>query len=551
MLDKLAKLVEGTSQKSSRNELHPNVSQKTLKSKVVPKLYPDSYLFERWGDGLTEKEQKEAENLFQIYGYNAFLSNQLPLDRKLEDMRDHRCLERNYSKDLPNISVVLIYINEALSVIKRAIRSIIIHTPKHLLKEIILVDDYSSHYDLREPLQHYIDQIHKETPGLVKKVRHKQQMGLSQSRITGWEHATADVVAILDAHIEATRGWVEPLLARIKADRTVVVSPVFDKVSFDDLQVNRYGAFSHGFDWQLWCMYEPFNSDWMKMMDESQPGKSPSLMGIFAADRNFLREIGGLDGGMTVYGGENVELGIHVWLCGGSVEVVPCSRIAHIERAHKPYAPNLIPFMKRNALRAADIWLDEYKRNVYIAWNIPLTDSGIDIGDVSERKKLKEKLQCKPFKWYLDNVYTNLETWDNILGYGVLQNTLFKRYCVDQGALPGNIPIMYECHFHQPQICYYTANNEIIIGGLRSHKYNMNRCLVDPGSGSVPTLQECKMAKQNQLHIYWNFTQGHAIRNKATNRCLEVAMGERYDYQLIIQQCSGQSWRIQQLITSV
>lgn len=35
-------------------------------------------------------------------------------------------------------------------------------------------------------------------------------------------------------------------------------------------------------------------------------------MGIFAADRAFLGEIGGLDGGMTVYGGENVQLGIHV-----------------------------------------------------------------------------------------------------------------------------------------------------------------------------------------------------------------------------------------------
>lgn len=51
---------------------------------------------------------------------------------------------KNYPKDLPNISVVLIYLNEALSVIKRAIQSIISHTPKHLLKEIILVDDYST-----------------------------------------------------------------------------------------------------------------------------------------------------------------------------------------------------------------------------------------------------------------------------------------------------------------------------------------------------------------------------------------------------------------------
>ena len=61
-----------------------------------------------------------------------------------------------------------------------------------------------------------------------------------------------------------------------------------------------------------------------------------------------------------------------VWLCGGSVEVVPCSRIAHIERAHKPYAPDLQPFMKRNAMRVAEIWLDEYKKNVFVAWDIPL-----------------------------------------------------------------------------------------------------------------------------------------------------------------------------------
>lgn len=64
----------------------------------------------------------------------------------------------------------------------------------------------------------------------------------------------------------------EPLLARIKDDRTVVVS-VFDKVHFDDLHVERYHPYSHGFDWALWCMYESFSPDWLKMNDESQPGK--------------------------------------------------------------------------------------------------------------------------------------------------------------------------------------------------------------------------------------------------------------------------------------
>lgn len=123
-------------------------------------------------------------------------------------------------------------------------------------------------------------------------------MGLSQSRISGWEHATADVVAILDAHIEVTEGWyarlllngkgfhgrrllvyfniltrAEPLLARIKADRTVVVSPVFDKINFDDLGVEKYLPAAQGFDWPLWCMYESFSAEWLRGDDNSRPGK--------------------------------------------------------------------------------------------------------------------------------------------------------------------------------------------------------------------------------------------------------------------------------------
>lgn len=56
----------------------------------------------------------------------------------------HRCAEKKYPQDLPSISVILIYLNEALSIMKRAIRSIIDKTPARLLKEIILVDDHST-----------------------------------------------------------------------------------------------------------------------------------------------------------------------------------------------------------------------------------------------------------------------------------------------------------------------------------------------------------------------------------------------------------------------
>lgn len=56
-----------------------------------------------------------------------------------------------YSDDLPQISVVFIFVNEALSVILRSVHSVVNHTPSQLLREVILVDDNSDNGEWDKP----------------------------------------------------------------------------------------------------------------------------------------------------------------------------------------------------------------------------------------------------------------------------------------------------------------------------------------------------------------------------------------------------------------
>lgn len=64
-------------------------------------------------------------------------------------------------------------------------------------------------------MENYVKKL--EVP--VKILRMEQRSGLIRARLRGAAAARGQVVTFLDAHCECTRGWLEPLLARIREDR--------------------------------------------------------------------------------------------------------------------------------------------------------------------------------------------------------------------------------------------------------------------------------------------------------------------------------------------
>lgn len=85
--------------------------------------------------------------------------------------------------------MVIVYHNEAWSTLIRTVWSVITQSPRELLKEIILVDDFSTLEHLGKPLQEYV----KNFPVPVLLTRTLRRVGLIQARLLGASKATVRI----------------------------------------------------------------------------------------------------------------------------------------------------------------------------------------------------------------------------------------------------------------------------------------------------------------------------------------------------------------------
>ncbi|KAL7976477.1 hypothetical protein Chor_008426, partial [Crotalus horridus] len=186
----------------------------------------------------------------------------------------------------------------------------------------------------------------KDLPNKVKLVRNENREGLIRGRMVGASHATVNEM------------WLQPLLTPIQESRRTVVCPVIDIISADTLTYSSSPVVRGGFNWGLHFKWDLVPLLEMEGPEQATaPIKSPTMAGgLFAMDREYFNALGQYDSGMDIWGGENLEISFR-----------------------EQY------FALRPELRT---------RNY---------------GNITDRVELRKKLNCKSFKWYLDNVYPEMQ----------------------------------------------------------------------------------------------------------------------------------------------
>ncbi|XP_033156613.1 putative polypeptide N-acetylgalactosaminyltransferase 9 isoform X2 [Drosophila mauritiana] len=482
---------------------------------------------------MSDEMKKAVDDGWTKNAFNQYVSDLISVHRTLPDPRDAWCKdEARYLTDLPKTDVIICFHNEAWTVLLRTVHSVLDRSPEHLIGKIILVDDYSDMPHLKRQLEDYFAAYPK-----VQIIRGQKREGLIRARILGANHAKSPVLTYLDSHCECTEGWLEPLLDRIARNSTTVVCPVIDVISDETLEYHYRdsgGVNVGGFDWNLQFSWHPVPERERKRHNSTaEPVYSPTMAGgLFSIDREFFDRLGTYDSGFDIWGGENLELSFKTWMCGGTLEIVPCSHVGHIFRKRSPYKwRSGVNVLKKNSVRLAEVWMDEYSQYYYHRIG---NDKG-DWGDVSDRRKLRNDLKCKSFKWYLDNIYPELFIPGDSVAHGEIANVP-NGMCLDaKEKSEEETPVsIYECH-GQGGNQYWMLSKA---GEIRRD----DSCL--DYAGKDVTLFGCHGGKGNQFWTYRENTK--QLHHGTSGKCL--AISESKD-KLLMEECSAslsrQQWTLE------
>nr|XP_034317747.1 polypeptide N-acetylgalactosaminyltransferase 5 [Crassostrea gigas] len=175
---------------------------------------------------------------------------------------------------------------------------------------------------------------------------------------------------------------------------------------------------------------------------------------------------------------------------------------------------------KKNSIRLAEVWIDEYKNYYYERFNYDLGDCG----DITDRKKLQERLQCHSFDWFIKNVYPDLFVPGEAIGE---IRSKAKPMCIDSAVDNHNYhkPVnMWPCHNQGGNQYWMLSKN----GEIRRD----DGCLDYSGGESV-IVYPCHGQKGNQE---WQYREDNSIYHANTQKCMETSVDGQ---KLTMKTCTG------------
>ncbi|NXS15269.1 GLT15 acetylgalactosaminyltransferase, partial [Mystacornis crossleyi] len=465
------------------------------------------------------------------HGFNEVLSERIALRRDLPEVRHPLCLQQKYDSSLPTASVIICFHDEAWSTLLRTVHSIMDTAPKAFLKDIILVDDLSQQGPLKSALSEYISKLDG-----VKLIRSNKRLGVIRGRMLGAARATGDVLIFMDSHCECQKGWLEPLLARLSSNRNSVISPVIDVIDWKTFQYYHSVGLHRGvFDWKLdfhWepvpeheekvrqspispirCLnHDPFVSCFGCICVQCSP-----LFGVFF-DNSALSSLPQANPRITLQ-----LFFILTWLCGGSVEIIPCSRVGHVYRNHFPRAFSYEEAIVRNKIRIAETWLGSFKENFYKQDTVAFLISKVKTSaepDCSERLQLQKRLGCRNFQWFVSNVYPELSQPGDAPRFSGKLYSPGVGFCADyrpgRATAEGSVELS-PCSDSLTQHFEYNGMKEIRLGSAPLLCFDVRHGKVIP--------QNCTKETDNS-NQHWDVQENGMIVHVLSGKCIEASKSE-------------------------